>query len=483
MPKFFDRIRTLINPAKGVRDNSPALSVRETDNTFYTGTQTAADIFRDRFDYDRRTILAEALRAWRTNPVARWVVQLTNVFVLGTGFEWECKHRRSQKFLKSFWDHPLNLLNSHIPAWLDEQTRSGDLFLLWSVDQSGMAYVRAVPSERITEIITAENDIQQELVFVTDERRETPGPRRPESMPRPARVGKAAIGRIGDMDRQCYPAFDPMDHKQITFMTHYAINQPVGCQFGESDLSPLLPWIGRLSTIVSDRVILNHVRSTISFVMEGKFNTPDAKTKRQHEIETHPPKQGSVLVTDESEQWSVLSAKLDASDAKNDILAVKKMIAVGVGVPLHYLAEPESSTRTTAEAAGTPTFRKFDDRQRQFKSVVESVLRTALTVRRRFDSKLPPAPDIVLIAGDITERDNSLLSLAAARIEPALGDLFDRHLIESDEYVRLFYRMIGEFLDDDKIPEEGLRRPLDKPSGNRPSTEPDDPEDLPEGEP
>jgi hypothetical protein len=453
MPTLLERLLAFTTRS---RDTVSRLSITETDSTFYTGASTAADLFRDRLDYDRSAILAEALRAWRTNPIARWIVQLTNVFVLGAGMEWNCTNRRSNKFLTEFWEHPLNQLALHLPKWLDEQTRSGDLFLLFSVDQAGMSYVRAVPSERIKEIQTRENDYQQETFFIQDDLNATP-----------------------------WPAYDPGE-AQTTFMLHFPINQPVGCQFGESDLSPLLPWIGRLSTIVSDRVTLNHVRSMISFVLQGKFMDSASKQKRQREIELHPPKQGSVLVTDESEVWSVLAAKLDSSDAASDILAVKKMIAVGVGVPLHYLAEPESSTRTTAEAAGTPTFKRFDDRQRQFKHTVLTILQVALNVRRRTDKSLPANPQITINAGDITERDNSLLSLAAARVEPALGDLYDRKLIDEPEYLRIFYRMIGELLDEDKIPKSGLRKDINKPNStgqiaDQPTPEDQEPqEDTPE---
>ena len=447
MPTLIERLRLFAGIPAVVK--TPArLTVVETDNTFYTGTSTAADLFRDRLDYDRMSILAEALRAWRTNPIARWLVQLTQVFVLGTGMEWKCEgDEPTSKFLKDFWEHPLNQLDSHLPKWLDEQTRSGDLFLLFSVDTAGMSYVRAVPSERIKEIQTKENDYQQETYFIQDDLNSTP-----------------------------WAAYDP-SAQQNTFMLHFPINQPVGCQFGESDLSPLLPWIGRLSTLVNDRVTLNHVRSTISFVMQGKFMDAGAKLKRQREIELHPPHPGSVLVTDESEVWSVLSAKLDASDASEDILAVKKMIAVGVGVPLHYLAEPESSTRTTAEAAGTPTFKRFDDRQRQFKRTVLTVLQTALAVRRRTDKSMAADPDISIEAGDITERDNSLLSLAASRVEPVLADLYDRKLIQEPEYLRIFYRMIGEILDEDNIPGAGIRVDLNQPGRQSGAPTQDDPTD------
>jgi hypothetical protein len=36
----------------------------ENDNTFYPGNNMSG-IYRDRYDYDRQTIFAECLRAWR----------------------------------------------------------------------------------------------------------------------------------------------------------------------------------------------------------------------------------------------------------------------------------------------------------------------------------------------------------------------------------------------------------------------------------
>ena len=172
----------------------------------------------------------------------------------------------------------------------------------------------------------------------------------------------------------------------------------------------------------------------------------------------------------------MLESKLGSEDAANDILAVKKLIAVGVGVPLHYLAEPESSTRTTAEAAGTPTFKRFDDRQRQFKSMIESILQVALAVRKRTDKNLPEKTEIKVTAGDITERDNSLLALAAARAQPALADLYDRDLIAEPEFLRIFYRMMGEFVDETKIPAKGKKKDLNKqPEGTQRGTTPSEP--------
>jgi hypothetical protein len=153
MPTFTERIKGFLYP--------PNLGVVENDNTFYIGTSTASDIFRDRLDYDRLTILSETLRAWRTNPIARWLVQLTNIFVLGNGVEFKTDAVENQKFLNNLYHDDLNNFDAAFPKWLDEQTLSGDLFLLVSVMENGMTYWRAVPSEKIVEIETMPNDYQQ----------------------------------------------------------------------------------------------------------------------------------------------------------------------------------------------------------------------------------------------------------------------------------------------------------------------------------
>ncbi len=79
-----------------------------------------------------------------------------------------------------------------------------------------------------------------------------------------------------------------------------------------------------------------------------------------------PPPPGSILVTDERESWSVLSPELDSFEASQDGMAIKKMIAAGVALPLHFLAEPESTTRTTAESAGLAVFKHLEQRQQMY---------------------------------------------------------------------------------------------------------------------
>ena len=66
-----------------------------------------------------------------------------------------------------------------------------------------------------------------------------------------------------------------------------------------------------------------------------------------------------------------------SQEAGEDGLAAKRMIAAGAGIPLHFLAEPESATRTTAECAGGPTFRRYEQRQKFFLWMLGDLTRAA----------------------------------------------------------------------------------------------------------
>ena len=441
--QFFARIRDRWRPFAR-REAERRLSRTIPDDNIFFGSN-ASGLYRDRYDYNREKVLAETLRAWRVNPVARSIVRTITAFVVGRGVTISCEEAATEAFLRDWWQHPLNRIDRQLKRWKDEDTRTGNLFFLFSVEPlSGMTYVRAVPADLIDEIQSAGNDVEQEKYFVRKELGAPP-----------------------------WPAFDTHED-QSEFMVHYASNQPVGVPWGEPDLAPLLPWIGRLSSLLEDRARLNRFRNAFMYVVTGKFPNVDAKRTRQAEINANPPQPGSVLVVDESETWNTLNPELDSFDANADILAIKKYVAAGVNFPLHWLAEPESSTRTTAEAAGTPTFRNLEEIQTDFFRMLEDLARTAVQVRGRTDPSVNPRAPIHVEGPDITERDNSLLALAVNRIYPALADLLDRKLIDEPELLRLVYRMAAEGAPDGRPNDMGdgnaSRRPA-RPSG--PVSEPD----------
>jgi len=187
------------------------------------------------------------------------------------------------------------------------------------------------------------------------------------------------------------------------------------------------------------------------FVVKSKFVSEAERLSRQAQLNSNPPTPGSILVTDETEEWTVIQPKLESSQAGEDGLALKKMIAAGTGLPMHFLAEPEGSTRTTAEAAGGPTFRRFEQRQRYFMYLINDVLQAAIRRRSMVDRHMPANPDFELTGTDISARDNVSLAMATSNLVNSLVILRDRQMIDDSEFLRLVYRFASESVDVDEM--------------------------------
>ncbi|MEM5774257.1 MAG: hypothetical protein AAGU05_04585, partial [Anaerolineaceae bacterium] len=264
-----------------------ALASAEAENHFLAGVNCSTETARDRYARGRNEVFEQALEAWRVNPLARRIVELTTQYVVGGGLAFDCQDETAAGFLRRVWNHPLNQLEVRAGEWCDELSRTGNLFILLSTDPAGMTYFRAVPAAWIERIECAANDAEQELCFYP----------------------KASLQ---DLNPQPWPAARPDRDQPLpnggfeTVMVHYAVNRPVGAQWGESDLAPLLKWFSRYANWLEDRARLNRFRTAFLYVVKTRFTSEAERAARQRSLNASQPKPGSILVTDESEDWSVI---------------------------------------------------------------------------------------------------------------------------------------------------------------------------------
>jgi hypothetical protein len=406
------------------RDIERAVSARlavENENTFLVGARSLGGDYREMYEYSRMEVLEECLEAWRYNPLARRIVGLTSQYTVGGGITLSCEHKATQEFINEFWEHRLNQMSAAVYEWADELTRSGELFISLSTDSAGMSYARAVPACNIVEILTQPNDIKQELRYVEAS-------------------GEGIEGRT-------WPSVESaLDWEPC--MLHFAINRPVGVVHGESDLAPLLRWLKRYAGWLEDRARLNRWRNTFAWVVSNNFTSEAERAARQASLSAAGPEPGSILVKDHTETWEVIAPKLDSGNAGEDGLALKKMIAAGAGVPLHFLAEPESSTRTTSESAGGPTYRHFEQRQKFFIWLLHDLL--VQVVRRRAGvagGGVEPSAKISVTGADLSARDNAAQAIAASSIINAMKEMRDRGIIDDSEMARMVYKFAGEVVE------------------------------------
>ncbi len=244
-----------------------------TEQEDFTGYRTAGASDRDRYTAERQAILEQSLEAWRVNPLARRIVGLTSQYVVGGGLEFACKHVHTSKFVRDFWDHRLNRMGTRIYEWCDELTRSGNLFILLTTDSSGMSYVRTIPAYDVQEIISAHNDIEQELAFDVIPSHGNNGELQNESF----QVVRYPAYREGVLYEPLVEDLSPSSAGGQPVILHYAINRPTGGQWGEPDLAPILRWLSRYANWLEDRARLNRYVILSSSSSRASISIPPRK--------------------------------------------------------------------------------------------------------------------------------------------------------------------------------------------------------------
>src|SRR5574340_425151 len=89
---------------------------------------------------------------------------------------------------------------------------------------------------------------------------------------------------------------------------------------------------------------------------------------------SYPPEPGSVIIHNESEQWSAVKPEINANEAMEDGRAIKLMVAVGAQLPEHFLSDGNYGNRATAAEMGLPTFLKFQRRQHVMRAMLRAIL-------------------------------------------------------------------------------------------------------------
>lgn len=380
----------------------------------------------DRDWADMQEQYGDALEAWRKNPQARRIIDITTDHVIGDGLR-PVAAGQLGRFIDQFWRHRQNRMDMRLPALVDELSRAGDVFLvLFRNSADGMSYVRPIPKSQIIKIETADNDWERELAY---HERQGPG--------EPPRVWLSPL----------HPDADAAD----AVMMHYAINRPVGALWGEGDLATVIPWVLRYSKMLEDRVRLNWAARVFYWFV--RVDKSAVATTRQKYADK-PPSPGAIIVHDQGEEWDMRTPNLGASDAANDLQALRQMIAVGAGQPPHWHGDSMDVNLATATAMERTAVRHLKRRQQEVADMIIDLCYVAYSraYSRGVVRRQPDRDAITIALPDLSRDDNVMLAQAGGELAAAFNGLTaaigagSRTLKE--RALRLFFQFIAEPIDD-----------------------------------
>lgn len=389
----------------------------------------------DREWSELRQDYTDILEAWRRNFLIRQIVRLTTGYVVGDGISITSGEAQVAAFVRSFWDDPQNNIEGRLSGWCDELTRAGELYIaLFPNRVTGMQYVRVIPAASIAAVETDPDDYEKELGYL-------------EQVP-------------GQLELKRWKSVLTAGPDEPVLL-HYAVNRVVGATRGESDLLPILPWARRYAEWLRDRVVFNRLRNQLAGVVVKLEDDSKVEAKRK-QYEVNPPIGGAVTVVGKGEEITFPAASLQGDDATPDGHALRLAVAAGANVPLHFLAEGSSATRSTAREMSDPTHRHYRMRQRDFAGFLVDMARRAYVRYGAVSGEVPSAGWRVWShTPDISRADNEALASSAATIVGALAQMKQHGWVDDETAIRWAFKFAGEVLSEESIQKlltEGLPR-------------------------
>ena len=104
----------------------------------------------DRNAGDIQSQYDDALTAWRKNPMAWRIINITTDYTVANGITIASPEPSMQKFIERFWQHPENNIALRLEGMSDELARAGDLFpILFRERHTGISRLRFITKDQV----------------------------------------------------------------------------------------------------------------------------------------------------------------------------------------------------------------------------------------------------------------------------------------------------------------------------------------------
>jgi hypothetical protein len=374
---------------------------------------------------DRQSDLTDALDAWRHNPLARQIVRLTRAFVLQDGITFHAGNRSLQAWLDEFWTHRQNRMPQRLAQWSDALVLHGEVFPLLFVNEAdGSCYVRSITARAIDEIKTKSGDLESEERYhqLTDDLE-----------------GKWWASPWSSQDA-------PPE------MLHLAVNRPEGATRGSGDLDPILPWLRRYKQWLENIEITAQARRQYAWDLTVAGATDEKCRARANEL-ARTVDAGGIYAHNETETLNLISSQISMGGTDPDGRALRMMVAVGAGISLGMLSEPEGTNRSTATEQNRGLLAHYRERQVALIGFVQEVLeRAAFHAAKRGRIAVPKAGlRLEPVVQEMTKEDNLALAQAASAVVSALVTAKQNGWVDDVTAAGLMYKFAGEVVDVEKV--------------------------------
>lgn len=380
----------------------------------------------------------QVYEAYNANPMANAIVEMGVNFTLGDGLHIDAMHKKVQRLIDRFWNDPENNMNLRQYQLATELSLYGELFVRWFVNPyDGHCKIALIDPSMIDYLETDPDNVEKLLgvhrrpLAYYNTASNAPGAGMPDL--------KSEIPTTRDTGVSD-PRFTQGEWFSVPDeVMHFAVNKVSNAKRGKSDLATLLPWLRRYKDWLIDRVRINKYKA--AFLWDVQLLGADRKTIEAKMMEyARPPEPGSVLVHNESETWTAVQPRIDATNAAEDGHAIKLMVAMGAGLPEHFLSEGGDVNRATAAEMGLPAIKKYQRRQDYVRYMLQAILDRVIAEAQKA-GVLPRTIDTSyqITFPELEPSDTQAIGTGLWHTSQALATALQLGLVSQETASRLFF--------------------------------------------
>lgn len=356
--------------------------------------------------------------------MAKRLINMQTEFILGEGMVYKAKDKRVQAVLDAFWNDSVNAMNLTQYDKVTELALFGEqCYPTFVNEHNGHVQLGVLDPAVITEVVPNPENITQ-IIGIKSRGKEY-----------------KVIHADPDTDLLTGDAF------------FFTVNNVSTAARGRSDLFPIADYIDGYERFLFNRLERSHLLNSFLWdvTLEGATQKEIDDFKKVQRI----PKPGSTRYHNENVKWNTVTPKLEANDASQEARLLRNQILGSFGIPGHYFAEGDKTTRATALEMGTPTFKKFKLRQKYVSYMFQYIFRYVID-QAIMKKVLPMDVDktVKIVFPKISEKDLSAIATALGTITTSLVLAVDNNFITEEKASEIYAEQIS-LLGTDIEPEKG----------------------------
>ena len=379
---------------------------------------------------DQARALEVAYWLWKTNPMAKWIIEVTTAFVTAKGLPVTCINDEIKEVLTNFWEDPVNRMDIHWENFVRELGIYGEqCWPIFVAEQTGRLRLGYVDPAYIQEVYPDPHNVKIKVGL-------TVGSHDGSAKPRRYKIALDAenedfLSPEGQVLRDTF-----IDGECFFFTVNALTNE----MRGSSDLFTQADHLDAYEQFLFDSA--EKYAQFNAFFYDVTVEGADSRDIEENREKYQPPKTGEAFIHNEKVKAEAVAPELKASDADKAARLHRNHILSSLGIPEHWFGGGGDVNRATAAEMDAPARKMIEARQEKTKNMLELMFDIAIGKAQQA-GYLRGVPEEELYAyevqtPEVSDKDVAKLSTMLQQVSASLTAAETQGWIDHEEAAKAF---------------------------------------------